>query len=312
MIIKNYFNQNIEAIRIERDALDNKIKIQESNDSRNSYVKFTNELIEKSILLLQLEFEKIQPILFETQSAQGARTDIGSEVLSKQCVERLLNLKHKQAWEIQKLTKESVNLAIEYAKENNVLATRSLALKLSKKNKENEVCKNTEIKDIYNNINDSDDVIENDVKTKLYSVVYIDLTQNFNKNTILHLPIDKDAICFVWTKPNNLKEALSYIEELGFVYQNSVVWDKGFKNTNTYIINHHELLLIGFKNNYKIQTNNKFHLDSIHLEYQKNKNFKPDYYYSNIEKMCPNTQYLEVFSSRKYSSKWTVFGDQND
>lgn len=312
MIIKNYFNQNIEDIRLVRDALDKKIKEEQLNSTRNPYVKFTEELIEKSILLLQLEFEKIQPILIETQSAQGARTDIGSEVLSKQCVERLLNLKHKQAWEIQKLTKESVDLAIEYAREHNTLATRSLALRLSEKNKEDETSQNIEIENIQNN---SDNIIEETAQTQnttLYDVIYIDLTNSYNKDDLSRLPIAKNAICFVWSKPNDLKKALSYIEELGFVYQNNVVWDKDITNTNTLISNHHELLLIGFKNNYKIQKNNKFYFNSVYVEHQENKNFKPNYYYSKIEQICPNTQYLEVFSSRKYSSKWTVFGDNND
>ena len=311
MTLKHDFDRNIEAIRLERDTLDKQLKEEESNSSRNSYVKFTNELIEKSILLLKLEFEKIKPLLNETPSAQGARTDIDSKVMTKQFVEQILNLKHKQAWEIQQLTKESVDLAIDYAKENNILATRSLALRLLQKNKKEESI-HINPSEIYD---DDEEIIEEKSQIKnntLYNVIYIDLTNSYNKNDLTHLPIADDAICFVWTKPNDLSKALSTINELGFVYQNSLVWDKDIKNTNTYIQNHHELLLIGLKNKYKINQNNKFIFDSIYFEHQTNKTTKPDYYYSSIEKICPNQKYLEVFSDRKYSEKWTVFGGKNE
>ena len=43
MTLKHDFDRNIEAIRLERDTLDKQLKEEESNSSRNSYVKFTNE-----------------------------------------------------------------------------------------------------------------------------------------------------------------------------------------------------------------------------------------------------------------------------
>lgn len=307
---KNYFEEKINSIRLEREALDKQIKTNEKSN-QNAYRLFTNELVEKSILLLKVEFEKIKPILDDTESAQGARTDINSEVLSKEFIEGMLGLKHKQAWEIKKLTQEAVDLAISDARENNRLATRSLALRLIEKNKKDEINQNIEI----THQNDSDNNINVNNQTQnaiLYNVIYIDLTNSYNKNDLTHLPIADDAICFVWTKPNDLSKALSTINELGFVYQNSLVWDKDIKNTNTYIQNHHELLLIGLKNKYKINQNNKFIFDSIYFEHQTNKTTKPDYYYSSIEKICPNQKYLEVFSDRKYSNKWTVFGGKNE
>lgn len=307
---KNYFEEKINSIRLEREALDKQIKTNEKSN-QNAYRLFTNELVEKSILLLKVEFEKIKPILDDTESAQGARTDINSEVLSKEFIEGMLGLKHKQAWEIKKLTQEAVDLAISDARENNRLATRSLALRLIEKNKKDEINQNIEI----THQNDSDNNINVNNQTQnaiLYNVIYIDLTNSYNKNDLTHLPIADDAICFVWTKPNDLSKALSTINELGFVYQNSLVWDKDIKNTNTYIQNHHELLLIGLKNKYKINQNNKFIFDSIYFEHQTNKTTKPDYYYSSIEKICPNQKYLEVFSDRKYSDEWTVFGGKNE
>lgn len=306
---KNYFEEKINSIRLEREALDKQIKTNEKSN-QNAYRLFTNELVEKSILLLKVEFEKIKPILDDTESAQGARTDINSEVLSKEFIEGMLGLKHKQAWEIKKLTQEAVDLAISDARENNRLATRSLALRLIEKNKKDEINQNIEITPQNNFDNNIDKIIQ--TQTTLYNVIYIDLTNSYNKNDLTHLPIADDAICFVWTKPNDLSKALSTINELGFVYQNSLVWDKDIKNTNTYIQNHHELLLIGLKNKYKINQNNKFIFDSIYFEHQTNKTTKPDYYYSSIEKICPNQKYLEVFSDRKYSDKWTVFGGKNE
>ena len=310
MIKKLNFEEKINSIRLEREALDKQIRDNEK-PNQNAYRLFTNELVEKSILLLKVEFEKIKPILDDTESAQGARTDINSEVLSKEFIEGMLGLKHKQAWEIKKLTQEAVDLAISDARENNRLATRSLALRLIEKNKKEESNQNIETtsqNDSDNNINENNQT----QNTTLYNVIHIDLTNSYNKNDLTHLPIADNAICFVWTKPNDLQNALSTINELGFVYQNSLVWDKDVKNTNNYIQNHHELLLIGIKNNYKINQNNKFNFDSIYFEHQKNKNLKPDYYYSSIEKICPNSKYLEVFSNRKYSSNWTVFGGKNE
>lgn len=306
---KNYFEEKINSIRLEREALDKQIKTNEKSD-QNAYRLFTNELVEKSILLLKVEFEKIKPILDDTESAQGARTDINPDVLSKEFIESMLGLKHKQAWEIKKLTQEAVDLAISDARENNRLATRSLALRLIEKKKKEESTQNIEITPQNNFDNNIDKIIQ--TQTTLYNVIYIDLTNSYNKNDLTHLPIADDAICFVWTKPNDLSKALSTINELGFVYQNSLVWDKDIKNTNTYIQNHHELLLIGLKNKYKINQNNKFIFDSIYFEHQTNKTTKPDYYYSSIEKICPNQKYLEVFSDRKYSNKWTVFGGKNE
>ena len=307
---KDYFEDKIKSIRLEREALDKQIRDNEK-PNQNAYRLFTNELVEKSILLLKVEFEKIKPILDDIKSAQGARTDISSDVLSKEFIENMLGLKHKQAWEIKKLTQEAVDLAISDARENNRLATRSLALRLIKKNKKDEINQNIEItpqNDSDNNINENNQT----QNTTLYNVIHIDLTNSYNKNDLSRLPIAENAICFVWTKPNDLSKAFSTINELSFVYQNSLVWDKDVKNTNNYIKNHHELLLIGLKNKYEIDTNNKFIFDSIYFEHQTSKTTKPDYYYSSIEKICPNQKYLEVFSDRKYSDKWTVFGGKNE
>lgn len=63
----------------------------------------------------------------------------------------------------------------------------------------------------------------------------------------LKLPIDNNAILFLWATPAKLQEALEVLNAWGFIYKTSAVWNKKAIGLGYYFRNQHELLLVGIK-----------------------------------------------------------------
>jgi N6-adenosine-specific RNA methylase IME4 len=95
----------------------------------------------------------------------------------------------------------------------------------------------------------------------------------------------------------------------GFAYRTCAVWDKQVDELGQFLSGQHELLLIGVKGKYAIpQTDVR--VSSVYSEKCDFNSKKPDYYYKMIEEMCPVDRYLELFASKPYSERWTVWGNQ--
>lgn len=118
-----------------------------------------------------------------------------------------------------------------------------------------------------------------------------------------------DAVLFLWATAPKLREALYVMESWGFTYKTHAVWDKEIIGMGYWFRSQHELLLIGTKGNMNPPEPEKRHpsiIKSKRTEHSK----KPEIFYEIIESMYPDGKYLELFARRKYSDKWTVWGNE--
>lgn len=55
--------------------------------------------------------------------------------------------------------------------------------------------------------------------------------------------------CYIMINPRNLKELQQTAEDVGFIFQNLIIWDKGNSTPNKYYLNSYELILMLRKGN---------------------------------------------------------------
>jgi len=122
----------------------------------------------------------------------------------------------------------------------------------------------------------------------------------------LNLPAANDCVLFLWATSPKLVDALKVIKAWGFEYKTSFVWVKDKIGMGYYCRGRHEFLLIATKGTPGIPTTeNRF--DSV-IEYpRKGHSEKPKLVYNLIEKMYPNSQYLELFAINKREG-WAGWG----
>lgn len=128
----------------------------------------------------------------------------------------------------------------------------------------------------------------------------------------LKVPSANNAVLFLWTTAPKLKEALEVMEYWGFTYRTNVVWDKEIIGMGYWDRGQHELLLIGVKGVYPAPPESARE-SSVYREKRGEHSKKPGYYYSLIEKLCPNGKYLELFARNNTGQeKWTFWGNEFD
>ncbi len=131
----------------------------------------------------------------------------------------------------------------------------------------------------------------------------------------LSIPSDENATLYLWTPADRLVDALGIVSAWEFSYKNHLIWDRGIIKSKKEAQNTHDLLLIAIKGegshcdpnfapksicNDRLSDEEKANDECLH----------PDYYLDCIEKNYPENRYLEVFTSRGYSDKWTIFNHQ--
>lgn len=226
-----------------------------------------------------------------------------------------LDISRKKWLMIRELTPELIEGAIEYANDNNDYATRYRALEILKEQKKEAAQKKSDDQEL-ERINNLKKAVSIAPKAGKFPVVYMDLSSNAELVTAAQIEEIKalttdDSILFLWVGYKQLLEAFSVIASLGFSYKEQVIWDKGKLGIGNWSQNQHENLLIATKGNTTIP-DTMYRIPSVYFEKlnKKDTNTKPDYYFEMIEKICPNQAYLEVFSERKYSTKWTIFNNE--
>ncbi len=127
------------------------------------------------------------------------------------------------------------------------------------------------------------------------------------------LPIDKEAVLFLWATNPFLEDALKVVNRWGFEYKTNMVWVKtNLKKPGAgfYVRGRHELLFICTKGSFTPDLAGKPPIGSV-LEAPVNEHSrKPADVYTLIEKLYPDGHGLELFAREKHSDYWTPWGNE--
>lgn len=133
----------------------------------------------------------------------------------------------------------------------------------------------------------------------------------------LYVPVEEDAILFLWATSPKLEEALRVITAWGFEYRTNMVWVKAKQieegiekqiGMGYYCREQHELLLIARKGNIAMPDPAN-RPGSVIISPRTEHSKKPEDVYEIIEHMYPNQSKIELFA-RKARPGWVGWGDE--
>jgi len=123
------------------------------------------------------------------------------------------------------------------------------------------------------------------------------------------IPTDKNCVLLIWATAPKLREALEVIEAWGFEYKTHAVWDKEIIGMGYWFRGQHELLLLATKGSPQLPAPEN-RISSVIRERRTEHSKKPELY-NTIEKMFPESNYLELFA-RNTRVGWTSWGNEID
>lgn len=129
--------------------------------------------------------------------------------------------------------------------------------------------------------------------------------------SICEIPIPEmtldNAVLFLWTTSPLLEDSFKVINEWGFKYKSSFIWDKVKHNMGHYNSVRHELLLIATKGSC-VPDNMKL-FDSVQSIEKTDHSTKPEEFRNIINELYPNGKRIELFA-RKKTDGWDFYGNQ--
>lgn len=307
---KEVFNQELEKC---------KRLIQEKGLSKEAHeVRFQTAFkVAENCLRCELEIANIIKML---PSNPGCRTELskGEGIQTKtQFIESVYGLPYMTAWRISKLTEETVEQTIQYAKKYKELPTRRLASIVSRKKDFEEL--HAELKaqreqkklerkakkeaaeeaSIHRGIDDFNAIqnpLPNVGPNDTYNIVYADPSEkSLNELKTYIIPASENSILFMWSPANKLEERLDLMKTWGFSYKENAVWDRmDSTHTGQYFSNQHDLLLVGVKGTGLTPRSKEKSICRIPL---KEGETKPEYYTELIKTMYPGQPWLDVMET---------------
>jgi len=125
----------------------------------------------------------------------------------------------------------------------------------------------------------------------------------------LDIPAADDCVLFLWSTNPMLPEAVEVMTAWGFEYKTACVWIKDKPGTGYWLLNQHELLLIGVKGHVPAPAPGE-QWPSVAAEARAEEHSrKPDVFAELIEMMFPNLPKLEMFARRSRPG-WTSWGNE--
>ena len=119
---------------------------------------------------------------------------------------------------------------------------------------------------------------------------------------------EPDAVLFLWVTSPLLEECFPIINDWGFKYKTSFVWDKVKHNMGHYNSVRHEFLLVCTRGSCTPDT--KKLNDSVQSIERTTHSTKPEKFREIIEELYPHGKRLELFA-RKQTEGWTAYGNQS-
>lgn len=128
---------------------------------------------------------------------------------------------------------------------------------------------------------------------------------------ICSLPVneiaDDDCVLFMWTTSPLLEDSFRVINDWGFSYKASMIWDKVKHNVGHYVSVRHELLLIATKGSpAKVPKL----VDSVYEEPRTKHSKKPSYFLDLIVELYPYANRVELFRRGDAPDGWHIWGNE--
>jgi len=117
-----------------------------------------------------------------------------------------------------------------------------------------------------------------------------------------------DAALFLWTTAPTFPESLRVIETWGFRYVTHLVWVKHTHGLGSWVLNQHELLMIGACGDMRSPPEGARPPSVIHAPRREHSR-KPDEAYEMIERMYPELPKIELFA-RRARPGWAAWGNE--
>jgi N6-adenosine-specific RNA methylase IME4 len=137
--------------------------------------------------------------------------------------------------------------------------------------------------------------------------------QTMSVEQICQLPVkqiaEKDSVLFLWVTSPLLEDSFRVINEWGFKYKTSFIWDKVKHNMGHYNSVRHEILLIATKGS--CVPDNKRLYDSVQaIERNDNHSEKPIEFLNIIDDLYNYGNKLEMFCRNIKKSNWYGWGNE--
>ena len=117
------------------------------------------------------------------------------------------------------------------------------------------------------------------------------------------MPAADDCVLFLWTTHAFLKDSFDIMQNWGFEYKATIVWDKIKMGMGRNIRMQCEFCLLGVKGKPIIQGNSE---RDIITEARREHSRKPEAFYEMVERMCIGNK-LDYFS-RQARNNWEHYG----
>ena len=124
----------------------------------------------------------------------------------------------------------------------------------------------------------------------------------------MSLPVDDNAVLYLWATSPKLKEALQVMEAWSFEYKTHAIWDKVNMGMGFWFRGQHELLLVGVKGKFS-PPEASLRIGSVIREKRGRHSKKPDKIRDYIRNWYKDKNCLELFARTK-SKGWTSWGNE--
>lgn len=258
---------------------------------------------------VSIEKLKYDQILHETfkniPTRQGSHKLLGKQKF----IEQLYGLSRHHKEQIEKADFSYMDKAIKFARENNCPTDVNKMMKIKK---DEELAKKAEEKRKTKEAKEAE--LEKLLETSKvasadedFDATLVDLTLA-PKGWRETLPLTDNALLLVVVEADEMLEGIEFIKSQEAFYKTNIIWDRDrLSISGDWCKNKHTMVLIAVKGNPE-KPHETFKAESIYFEHQASAtHYVPDNFYDLVEKMVPGEkQYLEVFSTRKYSDRWHI------
>ena len=121
------------------------------------------------------------------------------------------------------------------------------------------------------------------------------------------IPMQSNAVMFMWASAPKLKESIELLEFWGFTYRTCIVWDKKVIGMGYWARNQHELLLIGVRGHFSPPAPT-LRISSIYSKKRTEHSAKPTFFRTWISEAYPNKTKLEMFARERIEG-WDAWGN---
>lgn len=124
----------------------------------------------------------------------------------------------------------------------------------------------------------------------------------------MKLPVGKNALLLLWATSPMVLDAIRVLQDWGFIYKSSFVWDKKIISHGFWNRGQHEFVLIGRRGTFPIPPG-KHRRSSVISEQRTRHSAKPEALQDWVDTAYPKAKKLELFARRKRKG-WTVWGNE--